>query len=157
MLYRSIFWKYLNPPSLTHTSGSSAQVCILDKCYRKSHAIRNKQNHKFVSQDSSLLRLLACFRFCAEADWCNFALEFQRQQVLFFPASLYLKLLQQGVADMGTASLIILDEVHHAVKDHPMSTILKDFHWTLAAEAAPKVSLASILLVSARTVVPLIQ
>ena len=60
--------------------------------------------------------------------------------MLFFPASLYLQLLQQGVADLGMASLIILDEVHHAVKDHPMNTILKDFHWTLSPEAAPKVN-----------------
>jgi len=61
--------------------------------------------------------------------------------VLFFPASLYLTLLQQGVADLGLVSLLIMDEVHQATKEHPMSSILKEFHWNLPSEAAPKVLL----------------
>jgi hypothetical protein len=61
--------------------------------------------------------------------------------VLFFPASLYLTLLQQEVADLGMVSLLILDEVHQATKEHPMSSILKEFHWNLSSEAAPKVLL----------------
>ncbi len=60
--------------------------------------------------------------------------------MLFFPASLYLTLLQQGVADLGMASLLILDEVHQATKEHPMNSILKDFHWKLSSDAAPKVT-----------------
>ena len=80
-------------------------------------------------------------RYCTEASWHNFQAEFQNRQVLFFPASLYLALLQQGVADLGLVSLLIMDEVHQATKEHPMSSILKDFHWNLPSEAAPKVLL----------------
>ncbi|DBB17253.1 TPA: hypothetical protein ACH3X3_014305 [Trebouxia sp. C0006] len=77
-------------------------------------------------------------RYCTEASWHNFQSEFQNRQVLFFPASLYLTLLQQGVADLGLVSLLIMDEVHQATKEHPMSSILKEFHWNLPSEAAPK-------------------
>ncbi|KAL0039591.1 hypothetical protein WJX77_002835 [Trebouxia sp. C0004] len=77
-------------------------------------------------------------RYCTEASWHNFQAEFQTRQVLFFPASLYLTLLQQGVADLAMVSLLIMDEVHQATKEHPMSSILKEFHWNLSSEAAPK-------------------
>ena len=80
-------------------------------------------------------------RYCTEASWHSFQSEFQNRQVLFFPASLYLTLLQQGVADLGLVSLLIMDEVHQATKEHPMSSILKEFHWNLPSEAAPKVLL----------------
>lgn len=59
--------------------------------------------------------------------------------MLFLPASLYLGLLQQGAADLGMVSLLILDEVHQVTKEHAFSTLLRDFHWKLPSDCAPKV------------------
>lgn len=64
--------------------------------------------------------------------------------MLFFPASLYLGLLQQGAADVGMVSLLILDEVHQVTKEHPYSTLLRDFHWKLPSDCAPKVCCNSV-------------
>lgn len=86
----------------------------------------------------SVSGLLRC-RYCTGAAWQNFPAEFQKRQVLFFPASLYLTLLQQGVADLGMVSLLILDEAHQVTKEHPMSSIFNDFHWKLPSECSPKV------------------
>ena len=43
-----------------------------------------------------------------------------------------------------------MDEVHQATKEHPMSSILKDFHWRLAPKAAPKV-VAMLITINALT------
>ena len=82
-------------------------------------------------------------RYCTEEGWRAFPSQFHSRRVLFLPASLYLGLLQQGAADLGMVSLLILDEVHQVTKEHPSRTLLRDFHWKLPSDCAPKVQCTS--------------
>lgn len=99
------------------------------------------QQHQYMylyAHSQSCTVVHAC-RYCNEPSWHNFSAELQKKQLLFFPASLYLSLLQQGIADLGMVSLLILDGVHQAVKDQPTTSILQDHYFALPPGSAPKV------------------
>ncbi|XP_044009238.1 endoribonuclease Dicer-like [Aphidius gifuensis] len=53
--------------------------------------------------------------------------EFEKNQVLVMTAQIFVDILQHSFMSLKQVNLIIFDECHHAVKDHPMRQIMKEF------------------------------
>ncbi|KAK0080172.1 hypothetical protein PV326_008304 [Microctonus aethiopoides] len=64
--------------------------------------------------------------------------EFNRYQVLVMTSQILLDLLNHGYLPLTRINLIIFDECHHAVGDHPMRSIMKRFE-DCPVELQPKV------------------
>ena len=53
--------------------------------------------------------------------------EFQKHQVLVMTAQIFLDILHHGFMGLSRVNLLIFDECHHAVKNHPYREIMKVF------------------------------
>ncbi|XP_057325041.1 endoribonuclease Dicer [Microplitis mediator] len=53
--------------------------------------------------------------------------EFIKNQVLVMTAQIFLNLLQHGMLPLHQVNLLIVDECHHATKNHPMHEVMKKF------------------------------
>lgn len=62
------------------------------------------------------------------------------KRVLVMTAQVFLNLLRHGLVDIRSVALLVLDEVHHATKNHPYRRLFLEFYHTLPpGEARPRV------------------
>ena len=62
-------------------------------------------------------------RYCGEINVFNWTHEFASYQVLVFTAGLFLNLLEEKKVIMSDLALMVFDEAHHAVKNHPFNQV----------------------------------
>ncbi|XP_044016604.1 endoribonuclease Dicer-like [Aphidius gifuensis] len=62
--------------------------------------------------------------FWKKNDWIN---EFEKYQVLVMTAQIFVDILHHSFLSLSQVNLLIFDECHHAVGDHPMRQIMKEF------------------------------
>jgi endoribonuclease Dicer len=53
------------------------------------------------------------------------------KQALFLTAQVFLNALRHAVLDFRRIALLIFDEAHHATKDHPFNTIMREFYFPI--------------------------
>lgn len=66
-------------------------------------------------------------------DWSSskWARSLRTKKVLVMTAQIFLNLLRHGFLDIRNVALLVLDEVHHATKNHPYRRLFVEFYHTL--------------------------
>lgn len=75
-------------------------------------------------------------------DWSSskWARSLETKKVLVMTAQIFLNLLRHGLIDIRNVALMVLDEVHHATKNHPYRRLFLEFYHTLSvSEPKPRV------------------
>lgn len=75
-------------------------------------------------------------------DWSSsqWARSLRTKRVLVMTAQVFLNLLRHGLVGIRSIALLVLDEVHHATKNHPYRRLFLEFYHTLpAGEPRPRV------------------
>lgn len=72
-------------------------------------------------------------RYCGGDFLYDFPKEFEQNQVLVFTAGLLMRLTKLGVYRLDQSSLLVLHDAFHAVRNHPMNTLVREYYWKLAA------------------------
>lgn len=69
-------------------------------------------------------------------DWSSskWALNLRTHKVLIMTAQIFLNLLRHGLIDIRNVALLVLDEVHHATKNHPYRRLFVEFYHTLGSD-----------------------
>lgn len=69
-------------------------------------------------------------------DWSSskWARSLRTKKVLVMTAQIFLNLLRHGLLDIRNVALLVMDEVHHATKNHPYRRLLVEFYHTLAQD-----------------------
>lgn len=72
--------------------------------------------------------------------WSKWARSLRTQKVLVMTAQIFLNLLRHGLVDIRNVALLVLDEVHHATKNHPYRRLFIEFYHSLSdREHRPRV------------------
>jgi endoribonuclease Dicer len=77
--------------------------------------------------------------YCGETAIFNWEAELANNDVLVATAGLFLKLLDEKTLSLEQCSLLVFDEAHHCVKNHPFNMIMKTHYFTLEPSARPPV------------------
>ncbi|PXF48751.1 Endoribonuclease Dicer-like [Gracilariopsis chorda] len=72
----------------------------------------------------------------SSAEWIR---KVRAKSVLVMTAQLLLNILRHGIISMDHIALLIVDEVHHATRNHPYSRIFVEFYHTLPPDQRPRV------------------
>lgn len=73
----------------------------------------------------------------SSSKWAN---SLRKHKVLVMTAQIFLNLLRHGLLDIRNVALLVLDEAHHATKNHPFRRIFVEFYHTLGSgEPRPRV------------------
>ncbi|GAA5839253.1 hypothetical protein JCM11251_006019 [Rhodosporidiobolus azoricus] len=73
---------------------------------------------------------------CSATEW---KYNFEHFDVLVVTAQLILDSLAHGFLKMSQISLLVFDEAHHAKRNHPFASILRDFYHRAALEDRPRI------------------
>lgn len=66
--------------------------------------------------------------------------------MLVFTAGLLMRAAKLGLYALPSASLLVLHDAFSAVRNHPMNTLLREYHWKMPTEEGvprPRVSIAA--------------
>ena len=74
--------------------------------------------------------------YCGGDFLYDFPREFQTNRVLVFTAGLLMRLTKLGVYSLDQSSLLVLHDAFHAVRNHPMNTLVREYYWK--NDAKPK-------------------
>jgi hypothetical protein len=66
-------------------------------------------------------------RYCGEINVFSWEHEFAANHVLVFTSGLFVNLLKKQHVQLRNIALIVFDEAHHTVKNHPFNEIMKDW------------------------------
>ena len=72
-------------------------------------------------------------RYCGGDFLYDFPKEFEQNRVLVFTAGLLMRLTKLGVYRLDQSSLLVLHDAFHAVRNHPMNTLVREYYWKLGA------------------------
>lgn len=59
----------------------------------------------------------------------KFEEEFERNNVLVFTAGLLMRQTKLGMYSLSRCSLLVLHDAFHAVRNHPMNTLMREYYW----------------------------
>ena len=68
-------------------------------------------------------------RYCGGDFLYDFEKEFASNTVLVFTAGLLMRLAKLGVYKLSHCSLLVLHDAFHAVRNHPMNTLVREYYW----------------------------
>lgn len=68
-------------------------------------------------------------RYCGGDFLYNFEEEFERNNVLVFTAGLLMRQTKLGMYSLSRCSLLVLHDAFHAVRNHPMNTLMREYYW----------------------------
>jgi len=73
--------------------------------------------------------LLCACRYCGGDFLYKFEEEFENNNVLVFTAGLLMRQTKLGMYSLSRCSLLVLHDAFHAVRNHPMNTLMREYYW----------------------------
>ena len=77
--------------------------------------------------------------YCGELAIHDWNAELTQRKVAVFTAGLFVELLKDARLSLEEVELLVLDECHHCVKQHPFNVIMKDHFFTTSTKLRPQV------------------
>eukprot|EP00890_Picochlorum_soloecismus_P002237 jgi/Picsp_1/3013/NSC_01235-R1_endoribonuclease dicer len=95
-------------------------ICVLRPAQALSHAARIRK---------SLGSLAKVGAYCGGDFLYKFEEEFEKNNVLVFTAGLLMRQTKLGMYSLSRCSLLVLHDAFHAVRNHPMNTLMREYYW----------------------------